>query len=101
MAGGWAERAADLGWDTLALLGCHPTRPLDHLNGAGLLWRISGGRISSMENSCCQSATRTVRLGGHVQTAPKPLLQQEKAHSLLLSVRHSHDPFGIAAGLVE
>jgi hypothetical protein len=27
----------------------HPTRPLDHLNGAGLLWRISGGRISSLE----------------------------------------------------
>jgi hypothetical protein len=47
--GGWAERAADLGWDTLALFGCHPTRPLDHLNGAGLLWRISGGKISSME----------------------------------------------------
>jgi hypothetical protein len=46
--GGWAERAADLGWDTLALFGCHPTRPLDHLNGAGLLWRISGGKISSM-----------------------------------------------------
>jgi hypothetical protein len=46
---GWAERAADLGWDTLALFGCHPTRPLDHLNGAGLLWRISGGKISSME----------------------------------------------------
>jgi hypothetical protein len=22
--------------------------PLDHLNGAGLLWRISGGRISSL-----------------------------------------------------
>ena len=47
--GGWAERAADLGWDTLALFGCHPTRPLDHLNGAGLLWRISGGKITSME----------------------------------------------------
>jgi hypothetical protein len=40
--------AADLGWDTLALFGCHPMRPLDHLNGAGLLWRISGGKISSM-----------------------------------------------------
>jgi hypothetical protein len=46
--GGWAERAADLGWDTLALFGCHPTRPLDPLNGAGLPWRISGGKISSM-----------------------------------------------------
>jgi hypothetical protein len=39
--------AADLGWDTLALFGCHPKRHLDHLNGAGLLWRISGGKISS------------------------------------------------------
>ena len=47
--GGSAERAADLGWETLALIGCHPTRPLDHLNGAGLLWRISGGKISSMQ----------------------------------------------------
>jgi len=28
--GGWAERAADLGWDTLAVFECHPTRPLDH-----------------------------------------------------------------------
>jgi hypothetical protein len=46
--GGWAERAADLIWDTLALFGCHPTRPQDHLNGAGLLWRLSGGRIIAM-----------------------------------------------------
>jgi hypothetical protein len=23
-------------------------RPLDHLNGAGLLWRLSGGRIIAM-----------------------------------------------------
>ena len=47
--GGWAERAADLGWDTLALFGCHPTRSLDHLSGAGLLWRISGGKITAMQ----------------------------------------------------
>ena len=46
--GGWAERAADLGRDALALFGCHATRSLDHLNGAGLLWRISGGRIVAM-----------------------------------------------------
>ena len=30
--------------------GCHPTRPLDHLNGAGLLWRISGGKITAMQS---------------------------------------------------
>jgi hypothetical protein len=44
----WAERAADLGWDAASLFGCHPARPLDHLNGAGLLWRLSGGRIVGM-----------------------------------------------------
>jgi hypothetical protein len=33
----------------LPLFGCHPARPLDHLNGAGLLWRISGGKITAME----------------------------------------------------
>jgi len=41
-------RAVDLGWDAQALFGCHPARPLDHLKGAGLLWRLSGGRIVAM-----------------------------------------------------
>jgi hypothetical protein len=97
--GGWAERAADLGWDTLALFGCHPTRPLDHLNGAGLLWRISGGKITSMETdwatieitgrsassigvprcptSCCR---------GDDGQPERYCSQKEKAHSFLLSV---------------
>jgi len=44
----WAERAADLGWDAASLFGCHPGRPLDHLQGAGLLWRISGSKIVAM-----------------------------------------------------
>jgi len=30
--------------------GCHPTPPPDHLNGAGLLWRISGGKITAMQS---------------------------------------------------
>jgi hypothetical protein len=47
--GGWAKRAVDRGWGAAALFGCHPARPLDHLNGAGLLWRISGGKITAME----------------------------------------------------
>jgi hypothetical protein len=41
----WAERAAALGWDALALFGCHRTRPLDHLGSAGLLWHVNGGRL--------------------------------------------------------
>jgi hypothetical protein len=41
----WAERAAALGWNALALFGCHSARPLEHLGSAGLLWAINGGKI--------------------------------------------------------
>jgi hypothetical protein len=34
-------------------------RPLDHLNGAGLLWRISGGKITAM-----QSDWATIEING-------------------------------------
>ena len=40
----WAERAARLGWDAMALFGCAPKRPLDYLGSAGLIWAINGGR---------------------------------------------------------
>jgi hypothetical protein len=41
----WAERAATLGWNALALFGCHRSRPLEHLGSAGLLWAINGGNL--------------------------------------------------------
>jgi hypothetical protein len=41
----WAERAAQLGWDSMTLFGCAPRRPLDHSGSAGLLWAINGGRL--------------------------------------------------------
>jgi hypothetical protein len=41
----WAERAAALGWNALALFGCHQIRPLGHLGSAGLVWAINGGRL--------------------------------------------------------
>jgi hypothetical protein len=41
----WAERAAALGWNALALFGCHRTRPLEHLGSAGLLWAVNGGAL--------------------------------------------------------
>jgi hypothetical protein len=41
----WADRAAILGWDAMALFGCAPNRPLDYLGSAGLLWAINGGRL--------------------------------------------------------
>ena len=41
----WAERAAALGWNALALFGCHQIRPRGHLGSAGLVWAINGGRL--------------------------------------------------------
>jgi len=41
----WAERAATLGWDAIALFGCCRSRPLANLSCAGLLWVINGGRL--------------------------------------------------------
>src|ERR1700730_6413969 len=41
----WANRAAGLSWDAMALFGCAPKRPLDYLGSAGLLWAINGGRL--------------------------------------------------------
>jgi hypothetical protein len=41
----WAERAAALGWDAVALFGCRRNHPLSYLNSAGLLWALNGGRL--------------------------------------------------------
>ena len=41
----WAERAAGLDLDAMALFGCAPKRPLDYSGSAGLLWAINGGRL--------------------------------------------------------
>jgi hypothetical protein len=47
----WAERAARLGWDAMALFGCAPNRPLDYLGSAGLLWAINGGRLVELRRN--------------------------------------------------
>jgi hypothetical protein len=41
----WAERAAALGWDAVALFGCRRNHPLSYLGSAGLLWALNGGRL--------------------------------------------------------
>jgi hypothetical protein len=41
----WSERAYQLRWDTMALFGCAPRRPLDYSGSAGLLWAINGGTL--------------------------------------------------------
>ena len=47
----WAERAARLGWDAMALFGCAPNRPLDYFGSAGLLWAINGGRLVELHRN--------------------------------------------------
>jgi hypothetical protein len=43
-----AERAAELGWDAVALFGCRRNRPLMYSGGAGLVWAINGGRLAEL-----------------------------------------------------
>jgi hypothetical protein len=43
--GGWAARAAILGWGPLHLFGCDRKRPFARLDHRGLLWEINGGRL--------------------------------------------------------
>ena len=47
----WAERAARLGWDAMALFGCAPKRPLDYSGSAGLLWAINGSIGAGLRRS--------------------------------------------------
>ena len=50
--------------------GCHPTCPLDHLNGAGLLWRISGGKITAMQTDWATSEINGAQHIVHRRPAP-------------------------------
>lgn len=43
--GDWARRAAELGWDSASLFGCHPDRPEARLDCRGALWGIEGADI--------------------------------------------------------
>jgi hypothetical protein len=43
-----AERAAELGWDAVALFGCRRNHPLLHLGSAGLLWAVNGGKVAEL-----------------------------------------------------
>jgi hypothetical protein len=43
--GGWAARAAALGWGPLDLFGCDRERPFAGVDHPGLLWLVNGGSI--------------------------------------------------------
>ena len=46
--GGWAARAAALGWESLELFGCDRQRPFARLDNMGLLWFVNGGTILAL-----------------------------------------------------
>jgi hypothetical protein len=41
----WAIRAAESGWNTVGLFGCHPRFPLERFDCRGVLWGIEGAEI--------------------------------------------------------
>jgi hypothetical protein len=43
--GGWAARAAALGWGPLDLFGCDRERPFARVDHLGLLWLLNGGTL--------------------------------------------------------
>jgi hypothetical protein len=43
--GGWAAKAAELGWGPLDLFGCDRERPFARVDHLGLLWLLKGGTV--------------------------------------------------------
>ena len=69
----WAEHAARLGWDAMALFGCAPRRPLDYSGSAGLLWAMNGGRLVELHRDwagCCASHRSLRRRRGGLTIGP-------------------------------
>jgi hypothetical protein len=44
----WGGQAAALGWSTLDVFGCHPTRPADRYDAMGLVWMIADAEVVAM-----------------------------------------------------
>jgi hypothetical protein len=65
--GGWAERAAALGWGPLDLFGCDRERPFARIDHMGLLWLLDGGTVLELHRDHAIIET----LGGARQTYPR------------------------------
>jgi len=59
IGGGFAWKAAGLGWDDVALWGCHPARPMQRVDLAGALWLIGSDEITSVTPTAIALRTRT------------------------------------------
>jgi hypothetical protein len=57
--GGWAERAAALGWGLQGLFGCDRDRPFARIDQAGLLWLLNGDRLIALTENTATIETRT------------------------------------------
>jgi hypothetical protein len=66
----WALRAADAGWDMISLFGGPAVRPVDHLVGAGLLWRLCGGQIIRLYKDSAVIEVNGVERMAHRRPAP-------------------------------
>jgi hypothetical protein len=49
--GGWAEKAAALGWGPYELFGCDRNRPFARIDQLGLCWRLAGNRVVDLSRS--------------------------------------------------
>jgi hypothetical protein len=67
--GGWAEKAATLGWTLGDLVGADPERPFARLDKAGLLWLLNSHRIIAI---CDNTATIETRTGARQTYHRKP-----------------------------
>jgi len=65
----WAERAAELGWNTRALFGCHRNDPLMHLGSAGLLWAINGGKLVELHRDGAGHRASSEQIAAHLLPA--------------------------------
>jgi hypothetical protein len=61
--GGWAERAANLGWGPLDLFGCDRQRPFARTERAGLLWLLNGRKLLALT---ADTAAISTNRGGHL-----------------------------------
>jgi hypothetical protein len=44
----WGVQAVALGWSTLDIFGCHPTRPADRYDTMGLVWMIADAEVVAL-----------------------------------------------------
>lgn len=57
--GGWAEKAAALGWGPYDLFGCDRDKPFARVDRAGLLWLLNGRALAALSAGAAVIETRT------------------------------------------